>query len=212
MITKITGKLLRVGDETLTLAIEAFEYEVMIPEFTRRQLQGRLGSDVSLHTIQYIDGNAAKGGKLHPRLIGFLNEVEREFFDLICTVDGMGVKKALRAIVRPVAEVAELIQEKDAKGLAALPGVGAASADRIVAKLHRKMPKFALLVTKTGGEVVGASRDVVSQTFDVLRSLGHSESEARKLLDAALEAKKKFSDVESLLQAVYEQSHRQKAL
>lgn len=209
MITKVTGRLLNVGEETLTLGIEAFEYEVMIPEFTRRQLAGRRGDEISLHTIQYIDGNAAKGGKLTPRLIGFLNEVEREFFELICTVDGLGVKKALRAMVRPVAEVAELIQAKDAKGLAALPGIGAASADRVIAKLHRKMPKFALLVTRelaADGDTI--SRDVVGETFDVLRSLGHSEPEARKLIDAAIATKKKFSDVEVLIQAIYEQSHR----
>jgi Holliday junction DNA helicase RuvA len=209
LITKITGQLLYVAEETLTLKIDAFEYEVLIPEFTRRQLAASRGEAISLHTIQYIDGNAAKGGKLTPRLVGFLNEVEREFFELLCTVDGMGVKKTLRSMVRPVAEVAELIQAKDAKGLSALPGVGPSSADRIIAKLHRKMPKFALLVTRElAGDGGAASRDVVSETFDVLRSLGHSEPEARKLIDAALATKKKFSDVESLIQAIYEQSHR----
>lgn len=208
MITKVTGKLLSVSEETLTLGIQAFEYEVLIPEFTRRQLAGRRGDEISLHTIQYIDGNAAKGGKLTPRLVGFLNEVEREFFELICTVDGLGVKKALRAMVRPVAEVAELIQAKDAKGLSALPGVGPATADRVIAKLHRKMPKFALLVTRELTADGDVSRDVVSDTFDVLRGLGHSEPEARKLIDTVIATKKKFSDVEAMIQAIYEQSHK----
>ena len=207
MITKITGKLLHVGEQTLTLGIDAFEYEVLIPEFTRRQLQGQRGDDVSLHTIQYIDGNVQKGGRLMPRLIGFLNEVEREFFDLFCSVDGVGAKKALRAMIRPVPEVAEMIQQKDTKLLSALPGIGPASADRIIAKLHRKMPKFALLVTRESGADAGVDRDVISETFEVLRTLGHSEPEARKLLDAALAAKKSYKDVESLLQAVYQQSH-----
>ncbi len=208
MITKITGRLLQVGEQTLTLGIDAFEYEVLIPEFTRRQLQGSRGQDVSLHTIQYIDGNVQKGGRLMPRLIGFLNEVEREFFDLFCSVDGVGVKKALRAMVRPVPEVAQIIEQKDEKLLASLPGIGPSSADRIIAKLHRKMPKFALLVTRESAGGDGVDRDVISETFEVLRTLGHSESEARKLLDAALAAKKSYKDVESLLQAVYQQSHR----
>ena len=52
------------------------------------------------------------------------------------------------------------------------------------------------------------SRDVVSETFDVLRALGHSEPEARKLIDAAIATKKKFNDVEALIQAIYEQSHK----
>lgn len=208
LITKITGRLLHVSEQTLTLGVDAFEYEVLIPEFTRRQLQHRRGDDISLYTIQYIDGNAQKGGRLMPRLIGFLNEVEREFFDLFCSVDGVGTKKALRAMVRPVPEVAEVIQSKDDKALAALPGVGPASADRIIAKLHRKMPKFALLVTREAAGGTGVDRDVVSETFDVLRTLGHSEGDARKLLDAALATKKSYKDVESLLQAIYQQSHR----
>ena len=39
MITKVTGKLLAVQDDLVTLAVGAFEYEVLIPEFSRRQLQ-----------------------------------------------------------------------------------------------------------------------------------------------------------------------------
>ena len=112
MITKITGQLVALHDDTLTLKIDAFEYEVLIPEFTRRQLQSELSQAVSLHTIQYVDGNPMQG-RMTPRLIGFLSEIEREFFELVCSVDGVGVKKALRAMVRPVKEVATANEEQD---------------------------------------------------------------------------------------------------
>jgi holliday junction DNA helicase RuvA len=144
-----------------------------------------------------------------PRLIGFLNEVEREFFELFCSVDGVGVKKALRAMVRPVQEVAALIEEQDAKGLAALPGIGPATAERVIAKLRRKVPKFALLVARDIPGEVATERDVLSESFDALRTLGHSESEARRLLDDALTRKKKYKDVDELLRAVYDQRHGQ---
>lgn len=206
MITKVTGRLLTIDDDALTLGVGAFEYEVRIPEFTRRQLQNRLGQDVSLYTIDYLEGNPAQG-RLTPRLIGFLSEVEREFFDLICSVDGVGVKKALRAMVRPVPEVATAIEEQDAKTLSSLPGVGAALADRIIAKLRRKVPKFALMVARDAPVAADVHRDVIEETFQVLRQLGHSESDARRLLEAALQAKKKYADVEALLQAIYQQRH-----
>ena len=206
MITKISGKLLSVSEDTLTLAIDAFEYQVLIPEFARRQLQSGVGQIVNLHTIQYLEGNPMRG-RLTPRLIGFLNDVEREFFELFCSVDGVGVKKALRAMVRPVQEVAGLIEDQNAKGLSALPGIGPATAERIIAKLRRKVPKFALLVAHELPHEADVPRDVVSETFDVLRSLGHNESDAHKLLDVVLGTKKKFNDVESLLQAVYQHSH-----
>ena len=109
-----------------------------------------------------------------PRLVGFLSEVEREFFELFCSVDGVGVKKALRAMVRPVKEVATAIEEQDAKALSALPGIGPAMAERIIAKLRRKVPKFALMVARDEPHEAEVEPDVVSETFEVLRELGHS--------------------------------------
>jgi len=204
VITKIKGRLLSVGDDVLTLAVEAYEYQIYIPEFARRQLQSQLDKEISLHTVHYLEGNPMQG-RLTPRLIGFLNEAEREFFDLFCSVDGVGVKKALRAMVRPVREVATAIEEQDIKGLSGLPGIGPATAERIVAKLRRKVPKFALLASQEDLRTASVELDVVSEGFSVLLSLGHSEKDARRLLDGALEKKKKYSNVESLLQAVYEQ-------
>jgi Holliday junction DNA helicase RuvA len=87
-----------------------------------------------------------------------------------------------------------------------LPGVGPATAERIVAKLRRKVPKFALMVPSD--EPIGAEvqTDVIGETFEVLRKLGHSESDARRLIEAALVQKKKYKDVQDLLAAIYQQS------
>ena len=206
MITKVTGIPVAVAPDILTLAVGAFEYEILIPEFARRALQDKLGQTVQLHTVEYLEGNQMQG-RLIPRLVGFLNPIEREFFDMFCEVDGVGVKKALRAMVRPVQEVATMIEEQDAKGLATLPGIGPATADRIIAKLRRKVPKFALLVARDLPPGVETERDVVSETYDALRALGHSEAHARRLIDDALARKKKYKDVDELLRAVYEQRH-----
>ena len=207
MITKVTGQLIALHEDVLTLKVGAFEYEVRIPEFTRRQLQGELNCDISLHTIEYLEGNPMQG-RMTPRLIGFTSEAEREFFELFCSVDGVGVKKALRAMVRPVKEVATAIEEQESKALSALPGIGPAMAERIIAKLRRKVPKFALMVTRQEVAEALVEPDVVSAAFDVLRGLGHTEADARRLLDAALSAKKKYKDVQDLIQAIYQQTQK----
>jgi Holliday junction DNA helicase RuvA len=183
-----------------------FQYDVFVPEFVRRQLQSRLGETVTLRTIQYIDGNPQKGGRMVPRLVGFLHDAEREFFDLICQVDGVGVKKALQMMVRPVCEVAAAIEDQDIKALSTLPGIGAAGAERMVAKLRRKMARFALLLAGDVPEQDDrTSRDVLSESHAALVSLGHSESDAREKIQKAVEARGKFKSVEELLQEVYRQ-------
>jgi Holliday junction DNA helicase RuvA len=204
VITKIKGQLSSVAEDTLILDMGSYEYQIAIPDFARRQLQSKLNTEVSLHTVHYLEGNPMQG-KLTPRLIGFLNEAEREFFELFCSVDGVGVKKALRAMVRPVREVATAIEEQDIKSLSGLPGIGPATAERIIAKLRRKVPKFALLATRDETRGDASEPDIVSEGFSVLVSLGHSEKEAHRLIDAALAKQKKYTDVQVLLQAVYEQ-------
>lgn len=205
MIRKITGKLVDLRDQEAGIEVGAFEYEVLVPEFVRRQLQSKLDETVSLTTIEYIDGNPQKG-RLVPRLVGFLHAAEKEFFELICQVDGVGVKKALQAMVRPVQDVATMIAEQDVKGLSTLPGIGPAGAERIVAKLRRKMPKFALLVEESAASSSREDRDVLNEGFEALVALGHSQNDAREKIEKATAAVKgKFKSVEDLLQQIYTQ-------
>lgn len=206
MITKITGKLLTLSETTCTLLNEPFEYEIFVTDFTRRALQLKVDEVVTLHTIHYIDGNPQKGGRMTPRLVGFDTAIERQFFEVFCSVPGLGVKKALRALVRPVRDIAHSIEQQDIKALTTMPGIGAAMAEKIVAQLRRKMAKFALLAKQ---ELAAQSTDsvehnIADETFQILVSLGHPEAEARRLLEQPLASKKKFKSVEDLLQAVYE--------
>ena len=206
MITKLTGKLLSVENDSATLDVKPFEYEVLIPDFNRRQLQSQVGKPVTFHTLHYFEGDPTRG-RMTPRLVGFLRKAEREFFEMFCSVDGVGVKKALRAMVRPVQDVAVSIEEQDAKALSALPGIGAATSERIIAKLRRKMSKFALMVGRDEPTAADGQSDVVDDTYQALVALGHSETDAKRLLDNVLETKKRFKDVNALLTAIYEQSH-----
>ena len=208
MITRITGVLTRVLEEEVRLQVDAFEYQVLVPEFVRRQIQRRIGEKVTFHTSEYHDGNPMQG-RVVPRLIGFMTEAELEFFELFCTVDKVGVRKAIKALVRPVKDMADAIQRQDAKWLTTLPGVGPSTAEQIVATLRRKVTKFALMpATVDGAEPTPAADavgNVIEDAYQALLTVGHSPSEARNRLDKVLAGRRSFQSVEELLFEIYKQ-------
>jgi holliday junction DNA helicase RuvA len=212
MITKITGVLTRVLDEEVRLQVGPLEYQVLVAEFVRRQVQGRLGQELTLHTSHYLDGNPMQG-RVVPRLIGFLHESELDFFDLFCTVDKVGTRKALKALVRPIREIANAVQRQDAKWLTTLPGIGAATAEQIIATLRRKVTKFALASAPAEVEGEGAPAapatvvdgNVIEDAYQALMSLGHNPAEARNKLDKALQGGRSYKSVEEILTAIYTQ-------
>ncbi len=215
MITHIRGVLRGVDDEEVTLAVEPFEITVLVPASARRKLTAQLNQPVELHTEFYIEGNQMTG-RMTPRLVGFLSALDREFFDIFCSVDGVGVRKALRAMVRPVRELARMIQDQDVKLLATFPGIGEATAERIVAKLRRKVGKFTLIVgpgataegvpVETNGAPENAEPDVIRDTYAALLSVGHTDSQARQEIDRVLGGKRKFKSVADMIDAIYQQN------
>src|SRR5882762_10227212 len=210
MISKITGHLNRVLDDEVRIQVGALEYQVLVPEFVRRQVQMRVGQEITLHTSEYLDGNPMQG-RVVPRLIGFTTEAELDFFELFCTVDKVGVRKAIKALVRPVREMADAIQRQDAKWLTTLPGIGAATAEQIVATLRRKVTKFALMAAPadvdadadTAAAATLVDGDLLEDAYQALLSVGHNPVEARNRLDSALAGGRTYKSVEDILLAIY---------
>ena len=207
LITRISGLLVGLNEFCATIRIGGFDYEVLLPDIVRRQLQAKVNAEVSLRTIEYLEGNPAQG-RLTPRMIGFMNEAELEFFDHVCSVDGLGVKKVLRAMVRPVREIATSIEEKDVKTLSTLPGIGPAMAERIVAKLRRKMTKFALMIAARIPDAPDSASDLMSEAYEALVSVGHSPQDARDRIETIMESGKKLKSVEDILAEIYQRQRK----
>ena len=56
MITRLTGMVNRVLEDEIRLQVGPIEYQVLVPECVRRQLQTRTGDEVTLYTMQYLEG------------------------------------------------------------------------------------------------------------------------------------------------------------
>ena len=77
-------------------------------------------------------------------------------------------------------------------------------AERIIAKLRRKMARFALMVARECPAAQGTDHDVVQETFEALLRLGHSATDAHKLVDSVTSAKKKFKSTDEMLVEIYQ--------
>ena len=205
MITRLTGMVNHVFDDEIRLQVGPIEYQVLVAEIGRRALQDLVGAEVTLHIVEYLEGNQS-GNRLVPRLLGFLTEEELEFFDLFCTVDKIGPKKALKAMSCPVRDIARAIASRDAAWLTTLGGVGKAGAESIIAKLHQKVARFTVPVAHVNG-IMGAnsvSGPLYEEAFLGMLALGLSSVEARSRIDAVTRDGAKFPDVGALIQAAFQ--------
>ena len=224
MIAKMTGVLVRVGDDDVRVQVGPFEYQVQIAEAVRRQLQLRTGETITLHIAEYFEGNQS-GTRLIPRKIGFGTEAELEFFELFCTVEKIGVKKALKAMARSVRDIADAIARQDAKWLTTLPGIGPAMAEQIITSLKRKVVKYAHIPGETAeaaepsadkpGKKKGAGKpaeadvtpgptgQVIDEVYQALMALGLSPMEARDRLDKLLQSREPFASAPEAISKIF---------
>ncbi|MBL8824978.1 MAG: hypothetical protein JNJ77_20490 [Planctomycetia bacterium] len=200
MITRILGHLNRIVEDRIRLQVGAIEYELLVSEATKSSLTAKVGQEITLHTRHYLEAGAMQS-TIHPRMIGFENEQELEFFDLICTVDKIGVRKALRALCRPVPEIASAIQRGDVKTLAKLPGFGATTAEKIVSTLQKKMLPYSSETPEPGRTPV--VDPILNELIGTLMRLGLSQYEARSRVDALMASGQKFATIEEAMLVAY---------
>jgi len=212
MITKLTGTLVRVLDDEVRVQVGPLEYQVLVAEAVRRGIQMKTGEEITLHITEYLEGNSG-GNRFVPRRIGFITETELDFFDLFCTVEKIGAKKALKAMARPVKEIADAIARQDTKWLSTLPGIGATTAEQIVTTLKRKVMSFAAGPSepaepgkkKKPGEEPAANVEgkVIDEVYQALMGLGLNPAEARTKLDALLTSGKTFATAQDGLTILF---------
>ena len=204
MISRICGKVVEKGINYLTLELGGICYEVFVPAAVMQRLDQNIGADgiISLKTYHYLQ---TEPSKTTPILIGFLNDIEKDFFEIFITVSGIGPRAALKAINKPISLIAKAIDEGDTVFLKSLPGIGEQRAKEIVAKLQNKVGRFGLI---QDSQIIGLSERSKGFTEDalaVLMQLQYKRSEADSMIKKALERLPDIQTTEELLNEVYKQ-------
>ena len=209
MISQLSGKLKRLKENRLLVDVGGITYDVLIPPTTLKAIESdhlKNGDPIELFTFHYFQVEPSRGT---PVLIGFLNEIEREFFERFITVSGVGPKAACKALSEPISIIAQAIDRGDHRMLESLPGIGAQRAKEIIAKLQGKVGKFGLIqdrnmpLTKEmpGEEQVG------TEALEVLLQLQYKRQEAERMIQEALRRRPGIETAEELLNEVYRQKN-----
>ena len=182
MIGKLKGIIESYGEDSIILDVGGVGYLVHCSTRTLQELPGT-GQPATLAIETYVREDQIK-------LFGFLTDVEREWFRLLQTVQGVGAKVALSVLgtLKP-AELASAIAMRDKAMVARTPGVGSKVAERIVTELKDKAPAYANLdpaVVRLAGAVdekraAGPVADAVS----ALVNLGYGQPQAAAAISAA---------------------------
>jgi Holliday junction DNA helicase RuvA len=142
---------------------------------------GEIGDDVMLRIYTHVREDALQ-------LYGFLTELERQLFERLIGISGIGPKLAIAVLSgMDPREVLSAVQRGDVARLTGIPGIGKKTSERIVLELRDRLAGIALVAPVDAGSASGADRlrgDLVS----ALQNLGYHRPQAEKAIDSSLQA------------------------
>ena len=206
MIVRLSGKLVEKNEISLVVDVHGLHYEVIVPPAVLSRIENNIDSEgnVNLVTYHYLQMDPSRG---FPVLVGFTNEVERDFFEQFITVSGIGPRAAVKAINKPISEIARAIDGGDLEFLKTLPGIGTQRAKEIIAKLQGKVGKFGLIQDK-GLATSSKEKEAPEwqdEALSVLLQLQYKKQEALDMIKKALERSRDIHTTEDLLNEIYKQ-------
>jgi Holliday junction DNA helicase RuvA len=207
VISQICGKISKKKQLSVIVDLNGISYEVMISPAVMNSIDQARSADgtITLITYHYYQMDQSKA---IPVLVGFVNEIEKEFFEHFITVSGVGPKAACRALSQPISVIADAIDRGDMALLRTLPGIGEQKAREIIAKLQGKVGKFGLIQDKKRGGEPAAREDSKEEAASVLVQLQYKKNEAHDMVDRAVKRNPKAASCEEILNEVYKGSRK----
>jgi holliday junction DNA helicase RuvA len=181
MIAFLRGRVLDKQPNRIIVDVAGVGYELHVPLSTFYEV-GDAGGEVSLRVYTHVREEALQ-------LYGFLTDLERQVFERLIGISGIGPKLAIAVLSgMDSREVIAAIQRGDVARLTRIPGIGKKTAERIVLELKDRLMQLA------SPAVVGAVPEVSSgdrlraDLLSALQNLGYHRPQAERAIDGALTA------------------------
>lgn len=168
MISSISGRVKSINTNSIVVEVGGIGVLLAIPNRTAAKI--KVGELVNLNTYLIVREDALT-------LYGFAEIIDRDFFELLLSVTGIGPKVAQAILSNgDAASIATSIISSNTKSLETISGLGKKGAQRLVLELKDKAARFA---STSGGENISTS----NQVEDALQTLGYSAKESSIMLN-----------------------------
>lgn len=176
MIALLSGTLAHKSPDFIILDVNGVGYRVQIPFSTYYALP-EAGSNVSLNIFTHVKEDAIN-------LYGFRTMEEKEMFQLLISVSGIGPKLGNGILSNIEAEhLSDALIRGDLARLASIPGIGKKTAERLVLELREKVKKLGHAPAQQGKTATDTSHNVRDDVISALVNLGYKEAVVQKAVD-----------------------------
>ena len=176
MIARLNGILIEKSVTQCVVDVHGVGYRVVIPLTTFYELP-EIGQPAVIHIHTHVREDA-----IH--LYGFHVQEEREIFELMISVSGIGPKLAINVLSGITAgELIRAVTEEDLKRLTGIPGVGKKTAERMILELKDKMAKIGREILPDRTDTYRAGGEVKDDALSALVNLGYKGSAVKEAVD-----------------------------
>ena len=176
MIAALRGRIAEKAPNRVVVDVSGVGYEVFVPLSTFYDV-GDEGAEVALRVYTHVREDA-----LH--LYGFLTDLERQMFERLIGVSGIGPRLAISVLSGlETRDLVTAVQRADVARLTTIPGVGKKTAERIVLELKDRLAQIAPPAADAKAPVSSADR-LRADLLSALQNLGYHRPDAERAVDA----------------------------
>jgi Holliday junction DNA helicase RuvA len=179
MIAFLRGHVLEKQPNRIAVDVQGVGYELHVPLSTYYEI-GDEGSEVFLRVYTHVREDALQ-------LYGFLTDLERQMFERLIAVSGIGPKLAVAVLSGlETRDLVAAVQRSDVAKLTTIPGVGKKTAERIVLELKDRLAHIAVPAAAGTVPVSSAGDRLRADLLSALQNLGYHRPQAEKAVEKVL--------------------------
>jgi Holliday junction DNA helicase RuvA len=181
MIAFLRGRIVDKQPNRIIVDVQGVGYDVHVPLSTFYEL-GEDGADVALRVYTHVREDALQ-------LYGFVTELERQLFERLISISGIGPKLAIAVLSgMDPRDLLSAVQRADVARLTAIPGVGKKTSERIVLELKDRLAQIIVpAAADAPAETMGVDR-LRADLLSALQNLGYHRPQAEKAIESAVKS------------------------